>query len=181
MHQFFSIIAENLYRYIIISFLLVAAVSCSKEENPASATADDLATGFILGKVDNNNWSADEIHASKRSSNTYITALKFSEESNQDVSSEISFTLKNLSQPGLFGIGEDEEPGYVYFVKASYVLRSQSGTEDRIYTAYYRNVSLMNITHISDTRVEADFTFKAYLEDNSDSVFISDGVIKINF
>jgi hypothetical protein len=169
-----------LHKYFLVFLLLVVIISCSKEENPTSGTPDDLATGIIITKVNNDNWSADEIRASKKTSNTNITAIKYVEESLQYPSSEIIITLKNLSQPGSFGIGEDE-PGYQYFVKANYILRSQSGTEDKVYTAYYRNISVMNITQISDSRVEANFIFKGYLDDFSDSIVVSEGVIKINF
>jgi hypothetical protein len=169
-----------LYKYIILFLITILAISCTKEENPASGTPDDIATGFILSKIKSNDWSADEIRASKKSSNTVIKAVKYIEENQQYVSSELNFTLENLSQPGNFGIGEDE-PGYQYFVKANYILRSQSSSEDKIYTAYYRDLSVMNITRISDNSLEANFIFKGILEDKSDSIIVSDGTIKINF
>lgn len=162
-----------------ILILISIAVACSKEEtNPVGN--DNSANGFVRSKVNGISWFADDVQAYKQLSTLNIVATDVLEGNPNFTSSKIHLRLVNINQPGIFGIGEDE-PGFKYFVKATYLLKPADNSADVVYTAYYVNFSTMNLTYIDEGRVEADFVFKAYSDNFEDSVTVVDGVIDIDF
>ena len=166
-------------KYLVWIPLTLLLFSCSKDDNPIVDT-DYTATGFLRGRISNVTWFADKIEAHKQASTIYITGTQNFDAGSLYSTSIINFRIINLSQPVTASIGEDE-PGYVYFVKANYTLKFTDGTNDKVYTAYHRDYSEMDLTIINDKRVDATFLFKAYSEDFSDSVDVIDGVIKIDY
>ncbi len=160
--------------------MILLVISCSKEENPIDRKENLTATGFISGNVENANWFADKIQAYKQSSIIYITGTQKIDNSSVYASSILNFKIINISQTGSFGIGEDE-PGFKYFVKASYTLISTRAAPDRKYTAYYRDYSVFDMSRINDKGLDATFVFVAYSQDFSDSVNFTSGVIKIDY
>jgi hypothetical protein len=166
-------------RYLVWIPLILIQFSCSKNDSTVTEP-DYTATGFIRGKIDNVNWFADKIEAHKQASTIYITGTQNFDAGSPYSNSLIDFRIINLSQPVTAGIGEDE-PGYVYFVKANYTLKFADGSDDKVYTAYYRDYSTMDITRITDKALEATFFFIAYSEDFTDSVDVTNGAIKIDF
>ncbi|GBD86249.1 hypothetical protein BMS3Abin03_00162 [bacterium BMS3Abin03] len=167
-------------KYLIWIPLILFLVSCSKDDNSIVADTDYTATGFLMGKINTVTWSADKIEAHKEASTIYITGTKNYDAGSLYSASKINFRIINLTQPVTAGIGENE-PGYQYFVKANYTLTFTDGSKDKVYTAYYRNYSLMNLTRINDKGIDATFIFKAYSGDFSDSVIVTDGVFKIDY
>ena len=172
-------------RYLVWIPLILIQFSCSKNDSTVTEP-DYTATGFIRGKIDNVNWFADKIEAHKQASTIYITGTQNFDAGSIYSNSIVDFRIINLSQPTTAGIGEDE-PGYVYFVKASYTLKYADGSNDKVYTAYYRNYSVMDIARITDKALDATFLFRAYSEDISgvvdfsDSLDVINGAIKIDF
>ncbi|MEO8231148.1 MAG: hypothetical protein ABI638_02620, partial [Ignavibacteriota bacterium] len=71
-------------------------------------------------------------------------------------------------------------PGVKYYVKTYYTLKAQSGGSDKLYTAYFDNVSFLTISRITDKDIDAIFTFTARTGDSSTVVF-SNGSIQINY
>ena len=167
-------------KYLVWIPLVFLFFSCSKDDNSIVPDPDYTASGFMRGKINNVTWSADKIEAHKQASTIYITGTQNFDAGSSYSATIIDFRIINLSQPVTAGIGEDE-PGYVYFVKANYTLKYTDGSEDKVYTAYYRDYSTMDITIINDKRVDATFLFKAYSEDFSDSVYVTSGVMKIEY
>lgn len=167
-------------KYLVWIPLILLLLSCSKEDDSIVADTDYTANGFLIGKINSVNWSADKIEAHKEASTIYITGTKNFDAGSLYSASKINFRIINLSQPVTAGIGEDE-PGYQYFIKANYTLKFADGSDDEVYTAYFRNYSLMNLTRINDRGIDATFIFKAYTEDFSDSVVVTDGVFKIDY
>ena len=167
----------NKYYALFIVFLLIISCSNNDENNPADP--NHTATGFMRTKINNISWFADKIEAYRQSNSLYIIGTQDSTGVPQFSSSEIKFQIINLSQPGTYGIGEDE-PGYEYFVKAKYILYSGTGVVNIIYSAYYLNYSTMNISRINADSFTADFIFRAFI-DSTTSVNITDGVIDIRF
>ena len=161
--------------------LALLLFSCSKEDNSTVIDTDYTATGFIRGRINNETWFADKIEAQKQASTIYITGTQNFDSSSIYTSSKINFRIINLSQPVLAGIGENEGDGYQYFVKANYTLKFADGSNDKVYTAYFRNYSFMDLTRINDKGIDATFIFKAYSEDFSDSVNVTDGVFVIDY
>jgi len=170
----------NMIKYLVWIPLTLLLISCSKDDTSIVVDTDYTANGFFIGKINNVTWSADKIEAHKEASTIYITGTKNYDAGSSYSASKINFRIINLSQPGTAGIGENE-PGYQYFVKANYTLKFADGSNDKVYTAYYRNYSLMNITRINDKGIDATFVFKAYSEDFSDSVVVTNGVFKIDY
>ena len=167
-------------KYLVWIPLTLLLLSCSKDDNPIVVDPDYTATGFIRGRINNVTWFADKIEAHKQASTIYITGTQNFDTSSIYTSSIINFRIINLSQPILAGIGEDE-PGYEYFVKANYTLKFADGSNDKVYTAYYRDYSTMDLTRINDKGLDATFIFIAYSEDFSDSVDVTGGVFNIDY
>ena len=92
----------------------------------------------------------------------------------------MNFKIINISQTGTFGIGEDE-PGFKYFVKASYTLKSAGAAPDKKYTADYRDYSVFDMSRIDDKGLDATFIFVAYFKDFLDSLNFTSGVVKIDY
>ncbi len=167
-------------KFLYLIPVILILISCSKEENPLDEEENNTATGFIRGNVENTSWFADEIQAYNQASIIYITGTQKIDNSPVYTSSILNFKIINISQTGTFGIGEDE-PGFKYFVKASYTLKSARADPDKKYTAYFRDYSFFEISRINDKGLDADFIFVAYSQDFSDSVNFKSGVIKIDY
>jgi hypothetical protein len=168
----------NKYLFLIPLILLLS--NCSKDDNSIVVDTDYTANGFLRGKINNVTWSANKIEAHKQASTIYITGTQNFDEGSLYSSSVINFRIINLSQPVLSGIGENE-PGYQYFVKANYTLKFADGSNDKVYTAYFRDYSFMDLTRINSKGIDATFIFKAYTGDFSDSVVVTNGVFKIDY
>lgn len=160
--------------------MILLLISCSKEENPINGEEDHTATGFIRGNVKNASWFADDIQAYKQARTIYITGTQKIDNSPVYTSSILNFKIINLSQTGTFGIGENE-PGFIYFVKASYTLKSAGAEPDKKYTAYFRDYSFLEMSRINDKGSDGTFIFVAYTQDFSDSVNFTSGVFKIDY
>ncbi len=167
-------------KYLVWIPLTLLLFSCSKDDNSIVGDTDNTATGFLRGKINNVTWFADKIEAYKQASTIYITGTQNFEAGSIYTSSKINFRIINLSQPVTSGIGENE-PGYQYFVKANYTLKFKDGSNDKIYTAYFRDYSLMDLTRINNKGIDATFIFKAYTGNFSDSVIVTDGVFRIDY
>jgi len=125
-------------------------------------------------------WFADKMEAHKQASTIYITGTQNFDVGSIYSTSKIDFRILNLSQPVIAGIGE-KEPGYQYFVKANYILKFADGSNDKVYTAYFRDYSFMDLTRINDKGIDASFIFIAYSADFSDSVNVTSGVFAIDY
>ena len=167
-------------KYLVWVYLTLFLFGCSKDDTSIVSDTDNTATGFIRGTINNVSWFADKIEAYKQASTIYITGIQNFDAGSLYSSSKINFRIINLSQPVTAGIGENE-PGYQYFVKANYTLEFKDGSNDEVYTAYFRNYSFMEITRINEKGIDATFIFKAYNEDFSDSVDVKGGVFKIDY
>ena len=167
---------NNYFVWIPLTLILL---SCSKDDNPI-VDPDYTATGFIRGRINNVTWFADKIEAHKQGSTIYITGTQNPDSGSIYSSTQINFRILNLSQPMLAGIGENE-PGYEYFVKADYTLKFADGSNDKVYTAYYRDYSTMDLTRINDKGLDATFIFKAYTEFFTDSIDVTSGVFNIDY
>ena len=168
-------------KYLVWIPLTLLLLSCSKDDNPIVVDPDYTATGFIRGKINNVTWFADKIEAHKQASTIYITGTQNFDAGSIYSSTQINFRIINLSQPMLAGIGENEGDGYVYSVKANYTLKFADWSKDKVYTAYFRDYSFMDLTRINDKGIDASFIFIAYSEDFSDSVNVTDGVFVIDY
>jgi hypothetical protein len=170
-----------IYRKIMIKaliFLLAAFLlfSCSKEaeNNPVNGD-DNSAAGFINCQVEALNWSANERKAYRQQGTLFITGLKTT-----PPAAELNFRIINIHQPGTYGISENE-PGYQYFVKSTYTLKSADGSPDKVYTAYYEDYSLMKINSINETSIDAEFNILLFNQDRTDSVTINSGRMNLVF
>jgi hypothetical protein len=168
-------------KYLVWIPLTLLLFSCSKDDNSIVVNTDYTATGFIRGRINNVTWFADKIEAHKEGSTIYIKGTQNFDVNSIYSSTQINFRIINLSQPVLAGIGENEGDGYQYFIKANYTLKFADGSNDKVYTAYFRNYSFMDLTRINDNGIDASFIFKAYSEDFSDSVNVRDGVFVIDY
>ncbi len=167
-------------KYLVLIPLTLFLFSCSKDDNLIVIDTDYTATGFIRGKINNVSWFADKIEAHKQASTIYITGTQNFDAGSIYSTSKIDFRILNLSQPVIAGIGE-KEPGYQYFVKANYILKFADGSNDKVYTAYFRDYSFMDLTRINDKGIDASFIFIAYSADFSDSVNVTSGVFAIDY
>jgi len=167
-------------KYLVWIPLTLLLLSCSKDDNPI-VDPDYTATGFLRGRINNVTWFADKIEAHKQASTIYITGTQNFDAGSIYSTSQINFRIINLSQPMLAGIGEDEGDGYKYSVKANYTLKFADGSKDKVYTAYFRDYSFMDLTRINDKGIDASFIFIAYSEDFSDSINVTDGVFVIDY
>jgi hypothetical protein len=170
-----------MHKYLVLIPLTLLLLSCSKDDNPVVIDTDYTATGFLRGKINNVTWFADKIEAHKQASTIYITGTQNFDAGSLYSATIIDFRIINLSQPVTASIGENEGDGYVYFVKANYTLKFTDGSNDKVFTAYHRDYSTMDITIINDKRVDATFLFKAYSEDFSDSVDVTSGAFRIEY
>lgn len=166
-------------KYILLFFSFVLIAGCSKDEATAPVQAENTVYGFVRGEINGSSWYADKITLVERNNIKYIKATKNIFDNPTYSSSEINFRLINISQPVVYAIGENE-PGYVYAVKADYILKAKNGA-DKVLKAYYLEYSQMDISRINDKSLEAEFIFKAYDEFFTDSVEIVNGKINLDF
>ena len=167
-------------KYFVWIPLTLLFLSCSKDDSTIVSDPDYTVNGFLRAKINNVSWFADKIESHKQASTIYITGTQYFDPGSIYSSSIINFRIINLSQPTTAGIGEDE-PGYQYFVKGDYTLKFADGSKDKVYTAYYRNYSVMDLTSINDNGIDATFIFKAYNEDFSDSVDVTEGAFQLDY
>lgn len=162
--------------FFVLLFLLF--VSCSKDETNPVYTNN--VTGFILSQVNSVAWSADQLELTKEQNTLHIFGRQ--EVSNHSVfnSTELYFRIININQPGTLGIGENEN-GIQYFVKGRFTYKSSDNSMDEVYTAYYLNFSLMKINSITNSSIDAEFNMKLYNQDFTDSLFITNGRLNIEY
>lgn len=159
-------------KYLSLILLSILLTGCKEETENPSEPGENTASGYVRSYIDGINWEAADIYASKSGSVIKISAIKNS--------SEIKLEIININQPGNFSIGENE-PGYTYFIKAKYIQKAAGGTDEKVYSAYFREYSYLNISDISDGSLDADFIFIAYNSDFTDSVNVTNGAINIDY
>lgn len=165
--------------YYLFFPLLILFLSCSGDESSNPVNNDKTATGFVRGTINNANWYSSEITTSKSGNTRTVKAIQ--NISNDPIFSSSVIELKiSVSQPGKFGIGENE-PGFTYYVKAYYTLVSRSGNQDENYKAYFDNISFMTINRISDKDLDASFNFNARTDDSTKTISLSSGSVVIDF
>lgn len=165
-------------QYFLILFSVLLVFSCSKEEeNPV--TPNNKATGFMITQLNISTWSADELEAYKIRDTLVITGIKKSALPAGQSSSSITFNI-GTAQVGSWAIGE-KEPGFVYGVRGTYLLKYSDGTTDKIYRAYDRDYSILNITRITSSEIEAQFKMIVFNTTQTDSLIFDSGRMNIRF
>ncbi len=163
----------------LISVVLLIISGCSNNDVSNPVIVEQNATGFVRGNVNGSSWYSNKITTSK-SGNTRIIKATLDISNDPIFKSSILEFRISVSQPGVFGIGEDE-PGYKYYVKAYYTLVSRSGSADQYHKAHYDNISTLTISAISDKNLDADFLFNAVTVDSSSAVVFTNGAIQIDY
>lgn len=168
-----------MYKFLLSVLLITFVLGCTAEviEPP---TEDSTATGSMICQINLASWSASDVQVNKLRDTLLVKGKKILTGDSNYSYSEINFKIINASQPGTFGIGEDES-GFKYFVKGDYRLKSSKGLPDVVYTAYYRDFSLMTVTDITNKSIQAEFKMKVFDAAFSDSLLITSGRININY
>lgn len=161
--------------FIIVLFVLTG---CSKDDDSNPVNPEKNATGFVRGDINGISWYSNKITTSKSGNTRTIKATQDFANDPTFLSAILEFNI-SINQTGVFGIGEDE-PGFKYYVKAYYTLKAHSGGSDKLFTAYFDNVSFMTISRITDKDLDAIFNFTARTDDSSTVVF-SNGSIQISY
>lgn len=165
-------------KFLCLIFTLL--LTGCKEEVYNPFTDDNTASGSMICIINQSTWSADMLQAYKVRDTLFLKGIKLLPGDSIYSSLEINFKVINATQPGTFGIGENES-GLNYFVKGNYMLKSSTGLADKVYTAYYKDYSLMVITGLSDRTIAAEFRMKLFNYDFSDSLIISNGRFNITY
>ena len=165
------------FQFLILLFLFIAGC---KTEVIDPFENNTTAAGSMICQINLSSWSASDVQVNKQRDTLLIKGKKILTGNSNYSYSEINFKFINTSLPGTFGIGEDE-PGIKYFVKGDYRLKSSKGLPDVVYTAYYKDFSLMTITDITDKNIQAEFKMKVFESDFADSLLITSGRISINY
>lgn len=168
-----------MHKYFLLLLSVVLFAGCAKNESTEPTSTGIRVYGYVRGEINGTNWYADDISVTKKNNITYIQAVKTLTDNSFYNSTEINFRLINVSQPVGYAIGEDE-PGYVYAVKADYTLKGKNGS-DKVFKAYYLDYSRMTISRVNDQGLKADFNFKAYNDTFTDSVDVISGKIDLEF
>ena len=164
---------------LVFSILFFAIISCSKDEDSNPIDTEKTATGFVRGNVNGTSWYTNKITTSKNGNTRTVKATQ--EFTNNPTFSSAILEFKiGVNQVGSFGIGEDE-PGYKYYVKAYYTLVSNSGTENENYKAYYEDTSLLIISQITDSNLNAVFNFISHTDDTLKTAIFTGGAIQIDY
>lgn len=164
--------------FVLLVSVLFLVNGCSKDDNSNPVNPEKNATGFVRGYVNGTSWYSNKITTSKSGNTRTVKATQDFTNDPTFSSAILEFKI-SVNQSGTFGIGEDE-PGVKYYVKTYYTLKAQSGGSDKLYTAYFDNVSFLTISRITDKDIDAIFTFTARTGDSSTVVF-SNGSIQINY
>jgi hypothetical protein len=167
-------------KYLVILFLLiVTTVSCSKKDDNNPVDTSVSASGYIRGYVNSVNWYSNSIRTSKTGQTRIVKATQeFS--NNQNYSSAILEMKISVNYIGTFGIGEDE-PGFVYFVRAYYTLVGKNGNANELYTAYYKDTSELVISEYDDNHLYGTFNFVANTNDTLNTILFTNGSIQITY
>lgn len=165
--------------FTVIVMLLTTFLGCSKKEENTPIDPGVTATGYIRGYVNSVNWYSNSITTSKSGVTRVIKATQ-NLSNNQNYSSAILEFKISVNQPGNFGIGEDE-PGYVYFVRAYYTLIGKNGNSDLKYTAYYEDTSLLTIDEYDSDHLYGSFNFIARTADTLNTIQFTGGLIQIDY
>ena len=165
--------------FALILVLMTIFFGCSKKDSNPVVDDTKPATGYIRGYVNGDSWYTNSIRTGK-SGVTRIVRATQNLSNNQNYSSAVLEFKISVNQPGNFGIGEDE-PGYVYFVKAYYTLVGKNGHADQLYKAYYEDTSLLTITEYDDTHLYGTYNFIAHTDDTLHTVEFTNGSIQINY
>ena len=166
----------------LVFLFLVSIVflsGCSKKEEATPVDTGVKATGYIRGYINSVNWYSNSITTSKSGVTREIKATQ-NLSNNQNYSSAILEFKISVNQPGNFGIGEDE-PGYVYFVRAYYTLIGKNGNSDLKYTAYYEDTSLLTIDEYDSDHLYGSFNFIARTADTLNTIQFTGGSIQIDY
>lgn len=168
----------NKILYLLIIIVVFIAGCETKVIDPFED--DTTATGSMICQINLSIWSASDVQVNKQRDTLLLKGKKILTGDSNYSYSEINFKFINTSRAGTFEIGEDE-PGFKYFVKGDYRLKSSKGLPDVVYTAYYRDFSLMTIRDITDKNIQAEFKMKVYESDFADSLLITSGRISITY
>lgn len=163
--------------FVFIVFLVLEGCSTNDDSNPVNP--EKIATGFVRADLNGSSWYSNKITTSK-SGNTRIVKSTLDLTNDPVFSSSVLELQIGVSQPGEFGIGENE-PGFNYAVKAYYKLVSKSGNNDEYYKAYYNNFSKLTINRITDKDLDAIFTIIARTDDSLKTAVFTNGSIQINY
>ncbi len=106
---------EKMYKSIFFFVIILLVWGC-KEDTFDPFVEDNTASGFMLCQVNSNSWSANEVQEYKVRDTLFLKGIKLLTADSNYTSSEIIFKIINLTQPGSFGIGENES-GFTYSVK----------------------------------------------------------------
>lgn len=162
---------------LLLSFVFF--VSCSKNDDPIPVDPNVPATGYIRGYINGESYYSNSITTNKTGQTRTVTAKQNITNSQVFSSSVLEFKI-SVNQPGNFGIGEDE-PGYVYFVKAKYTLVGKNGNANEIYKAYYEDTSLLTMTEYDSDHLYGSFNFIAHTDDTLHTILFTNGAIQIDY
>lgn len=165
--------------FFLLSLSLIVLVGCSTNENSNPVSKEYTATGFMRASVNGGSWYSNQVLTSKSGNVRYLKSEQPIVNNSKFLSSVLEMWI-GINQAGQVGIGEDE-PGFTYGVRATYTLKSISGSQDEKYKAYFQDYSFLTINRISNTNLDAVFIFRAFTDDTLKSIVVSDGVIKLDF
>ncbi len=169
----------NFSFWFFLIFATSLFIGCSKDDS-SPVTPPNKVNGFMLCQINFSTWSAEELEVSREQNILHIKGRRAITGSATYSSSEINFRIINLSQPGTFGIGENE-PGFQYFVKGKYTLIAKDNNLNKEFTAYYLDYSLMKINSILPKSIDAEFNMKLFNENFTDSLLITTGRMNLEF
>lgn len=168
-----------MYKLLVLFSCIFLSAGCSNNDSNPIDPPNNI-TGFMLAQVNFASWTAEELEAARVQNTLNIKGTKTIVNNPVYISSEILIRIININQPGTFGIGENES-GIQYFVKGTYTLKSDDGSQTEVFTAYYLDYSLMKINSITANSIEAEFDMKLYNQNFTDSLFITSGRMNIDF
>lgn len=175
----FKFYGNLMYKLLVLFSCIFLSAGCSNDDSTPVDPPNNIS-GFMLAQVNFASWSAEELEAARVRDTLNIKGTKSILNNPDYISSEMLIRIININQPGIIGIGENES-GIQYFVKGTFTYKSVNGLQDKIFTAYYLDYSLMKINSITDDSIEAEFDMKLYNQDFTDSLFITGGRMNIDF
>lgn len=165
---------------LLLSF--VSFVSCSSDDGDDGIVEPGAnSTGNMYASIHGADFTADEVKAYKQTNFTYV-------EGTQEITSgvyskvNIKIIVQDLKQPMLFGIGENGN-GLIYYAHSTLTYTLKEGNTEVVYKGeYVDNLSLLDVTELTDKKISGTFGFRAVDNDpETQNLDIEEGKFNITF
>jgi hypothetical protein len=174
----------KLEKLLLVCLTLLLIVACSDDDNGNDNITQpgENSTGTFLATIDGQQFEAYEVKAYIQQN---FTVLEAEDETSRNGFEKIwiKILIRNLNEPRIYAIGEDGN-GFIYNGKATINYINETLGDTLVYSGIYvEDLSLIDVTTLSSSRIGGTVGFRAYENTtvSSDTLDLRNGRFNITF